>query len=374
MKILNESDLKALTFQLQGATDDRNAIRARMRVLRALISSVDTDLSDLLAQLRAEYESFMNAQVQYNIDFDAWVQLRLTNIEAAFAALDQRRPVVMMGTDAQPAKFAEIDSLGGFNLLGTGLVDQSAGTTLNVTKGIGKAVITVNSGTGLAGSFIVTGDSVDRDTGAITVGDSETILMDWGVVSVNNNGTDADGNATWDLDKCYITTKWFKGTVNIAGGVGTKCTISVYHCSFESLHNATSGTIDALDVNVYTTNANAWYYGYLYHVDVLEAAYLCNVKPVTNVSIPSGTAIAGKYWRLRRSELDLTLATTRAGVFLNMFHGPSPQQYLQDLEWKVWAKVIDGAVVTIAAAPPAPTPPSGGGGGGGAKLPDIEVP
>lgn len=349
-------------------TQDLVPLEARLRRLASSLSDQQANLRNIrLTVLRLLVERFVahtTAQSEYNTEFSDYVDGRFDSLEDAFNSLDQSKLAAIMGHINQPAKFLEIDTFGGFNLLGTGLVDQVAVTTLTVEKGTGRLIIVVDSGTGLSGDFNVNGDTVDRDTGAVTVSDNE-IVHQRGAITVDNSTTDTEGNTIHDITGALITRKWFTGTVVISGLDGAKATIRAFHCSFEQFDDSEGATLDTYDVNIFTNHMNAWMYSYLYHVDVKETLQDVDITLITSISIEQGTAIANRYWRQRRANLNLTIATQRGGLFGNIFVGPSPNQFTEDLEWKLWMRLDRGNEVDLGSPPSAPSVPSGGGSGGG---------
>jgi hypothetical protein len=68
------------------------------------------------------------------------------------------------------------------------------GDDLVFTKGVGKFLIVVNTDAGddYVGDITVTGDSVDRETGAVTTTDTDTLTING--VSTDTTTTDNDGH------------------------------------------------------------------------------------------------------------------------------------------------------------------------------------
>jgi len=55
-----------------------------------------------------------------------------------------------------------------------------------------------------------------------------------------------------------------------------------------------------------------------------------------NIGTDGETAIASRYWRLRRGNLARALNTTTDGVWASIFYANSPA-YVEDVTMKVWA-------------------------------------
>lgn len=206
---------------------------------------------------------------------------------------------------------------------------------INVTKGIGKIILVLNAGTDVSGTITFTGDTVDRDTGTVTAGDTESITVD--ALTTDDSDTDAQGNARYDFTGAYITSKWYSGAVAITTANTTFTDVDVYHCSFEQFNDYSNLTVRTFDINTLTTNANAWIYAYLYVVGVWDTGPKVDIDRVATLSIASGSALLNQYWRLRYSNIDWPIDGAKDGVFVDMFLGPLATAYFDDLSMKVWA-------------------------------------
>ena len=211
----------------------------------------------------------------------------------------------------------------------------NSGADIVVPKGIGKLVIVVNAGSDLVGDITVTGTSVDRNTGAETGSDTDTVSING--LTTDNSDTDAQSNVRHALIGAYITSKWFVGSVTLSTADVTLTDVDVYHCSFEQYNDEPAIHLSSFDIGLLTTNANAFIHAYLYSVEV--TGDVCNVTREASVEIASGAAIAGKYWRLRRGGISKDLVGTTDGIFVDMFLGPTNQTYFEDISVKVWATV-----------------------------------
>lgn len=248
-------------------------------------------------------------------------------------------PVCLTSYDAEPAGGAESNIHGGLLSLATGQALDASPTNITVSKGTGKLLVVVNSGTDTAGSITVTGTSVDRNTGATTASDTDTLTVSG--TSTDNSSTDTNGNTKHAITAAYLTSKWFAGTVTLSTTDLTLTDVDVYHVSFEQFGDAGGLTLQALDANLFTTNANAEFDAYLYTVAVTGGACAITLAAELHVGADGEPAIANKYWRLRRGNLAQALDGANDGVFLDVHYSNAPA-YVEDVTLKVWADVAPG--------------------------------
>lgn len=235
--------------------------------------------------------------------------------------------------DAQPARTSVTEWNGGILSLATGQPLDSVPTDIVVTKGIGKLVIVVNAGSDLAGDITITGTSVDRNTGATTVADTETIAID--ALTTDNTTTDANGNKVWGFVGAYISSKWFQGIVTLSTTDLTLTDVDVYHVSFEQLNDTPGIVLTTLDANIFTTNVNAEFDVYLHTLHVTGDK--CNIDNNSSLHVGSAgmTAIANKYERLRIGNIGEILDGTTDGFWVNVYYSNSPA-YVEDVTLRVW--------------------------------------
>lgn len=209
---------------------------------------------------------------------------------------------------------------------------------INVTAGIGKLIVMANAGGDSAGVITLTGDTVNRNTGVVTVGNTENITLIG--LSTDNSDVDAEGNDRHALVGGYISTNWFRGAVAITtagGGAGVTLTnTDVYQCSFEQF-NDQGGTIETFDINTLCLNVAAWLYAYFY--TVIVSGSRVNVTRMSSLEVPAAISVADKYYRLRDDTLSVNLDGTTDGVFIEVFFGPMPQVYWADFSMKLWREV-----------------------------------
>ena len=242
-------------------------------------------------------------------------------------------PITMF--DAVPSRGSESNWNGGLLSLATAQPLDSVPTDLVITKGIGKIIIVVNAGSDIDGEITVTGTSVDRSTGATTGADTDTITID--ALTTDNSTTDSNGNTVHAFVGAYITSKWFTGSVTLSTANLTLTDVDVYHVSFEQLNDQPNMTLDTFDANIFTTNVNAEFDAYLYDLHK-EGGDKCDIEnhAAIHVGADGETAIANKYWRLRRGGINQDLDGTTDGFWVDVHYANSPV-YVEDVTIKVWA-------------------------------------
>ena len=245
--------------------------------------------------------------------------------------------------DAEPARASETHWNGGLLLLTAGTIASPTSTQLgpttpaddiSVSKGIGKIVVVVVAGSDVAGTITVTGEKIDRDTGASTPAHTNTITVD--AVTTDGSSTDSNGNRVHSFTGAYITDDWFTGTV-VLSTTTLNLTCFVLHVSFEQFNDMPGITVNTLDANIFTTNVNAEFDAYLYDLHK-EAGNKCDIENHASLHVGADgeTAIANKYWRLRRGSIAQALDGTTDGVWIDAHYSNSPS-YVEDVTIKLWA-------------------------------------
>ena len=245
-------------------------------------------------------------------------------------------PVCLQDYDPSPARSSESNIHGGILSLATGQALDSVPTDLPVTKGIGKLIIVINAGTDIAGEITVTGETIDRNTGASTPADTDTITVD--ALTTDNSDTDTNGNTRHAFEGAYITSKWFTGSVTLSTTNLTLTDVDVYHVSFEQFGDQPGITLDAFDANIFTTNVAAEFDAYLYSLEVTGDKCDVTREASLNVGADGETAIADRYWRLRRGNIAKALDGTSDGIWVDVHYSNSPA-YVEDVTLKVWATI-----------------------------------
>jgi len=245
--------------------------------------------------------------------------------------------------DAEPARASVTNLHGGLLSLATAQPLDSVPTDLVVTKGIGKVMIVVNAGSDLAGDITVTGETIDRDTGASTPADTDTITVD--AVTTDASDTDTNTNPRYSFTGAYITSKWFTGTVTLSTANLTLTDVDVYHVSFEQFNDSPAITLNTFDANIFTTNVAAEFDAYLYTLEVTGDKCDISRTASLNVGADGETAIANKYWRVRKGALAKAIDGSTDGIWADVFYSNSPA-YIEDVNIKIWAsKVISMTIV-----------------------------
>lgn len=242
--------------------------------------------------------------------------------------------IALTSYDAEPSRTNVSNIHGGLLSLAVGQPLDSVPTDLVVTKGIGKLMIVINAGGDVSGSITVTGTSVDRNTGATTPADTDTITVD--ALTTDNSDTDSNGNIRHAFTGAYITSKWFHGTVTLSTADLTLTDVDVYHVSFEQFNDQSNLTLTTFDVNLITTNVSAEFDAYLYSLEVIGDK--CDIERTASLNVGADglTALANKYERLRRGNLAKALDGTTAGIWVDIYYSNSPA-YVEDVTIKIWA-------------------------------------
>ncbi len=222
---------------------------------------------------------------------------------------------------------------GGLHNMDTGSPLNTDPTDIVVAAGSAKIMVVVNAGSDLDGEITVTGTTVNRDTGAETGADTDTLTVD--ALTTDASDTDASSNARYSFTGAYITSKWFKGTVTLSTVDLTLTDVDTYCVAFEQFNDTPVVTITTLDITAKATNANAWLYSYLYTLKVTGDK--CNIARVASLDLPAAEVTANVYYRLRRGALAIAIDGTTDGIWLDVFPGPLASAYWEDMNFKVWA-------------------------------------
>ena len=255
----------------------------------------------------------------------------------AFVTATSHTQVSFSMYDAEPARGSETSLDGAFIAIATAQPLNSSPTDLVVSKGTGKLVVVINAGSDLAGDITVTGTSVNRDTGATTADDTDTLTVD--ALTTDNSDTDTNGNTRHAVVGGYITSKWFTGTVTLSTTNLTLTDVDVYHVSFEQFDDTANITLDTFDANILTTNVAADFDAYLYAIVVTGDKCTISREASLNVGADGETAIADRYWRLRRGNIAKAIDGTTDGTWVDVHYSNSPA-YVEDVSIKVWATEI----------------------------------
>ena len=252
-------------------------------------------------------------------------------------------PIVLTEYDAEPARASESNIHGALLLLTAGTINSPTPTQLgpatpandiSVTKGIGKVLVVVVAGSDVDGTITITGEKIDRDTGASTPAHQNTITVD--ALTTDNSTDDSNGNRKHAFVGAYISDDWFTGTVVLSTS-DLDITVHVYHISFEQFNDRPSLILNTFDVNMLTTSVNAEFDAYLFDLNATTGNKAdVELHSELHVGADGGAAIAGKYWRLRKGNINQPLNGTTDGIWVDMHFSNSPA-FVEDVTMKVWA-------------------------------------
>jgi hypothetical protein len=112
----------------------------------------------------------------------------------------------------------------------------------------------------------------------------------------------------------------------------------VYHVSFEQFDGNDDIVLNTFDANLFTTNVNAEFDAYLYNIHI-ETGSKCNIVNDASLHVGTGgeTAIADKYWRLRRGNIESALDGSTDGIWIDVHYSNPGAANVEDVTLKVWA-------------------------------------
>jgi hypothetical protein len=115
--------------------------------------------------------------------------------------------------------------------------------------------------------------------------------------------------------------------------------------SFEQFNDSDNVTVNTFDVNLFTTNSNAEFDAYLFDLHV-ESASKCNIENHAELHIGADgeTAIANKYWRLRRGNISQRVDGSTDGVWIDVHYSNPGAANIEDVTTKIWATKIQALI------------------------------
>lgn len=221
---------------------------------------------------------------------------------------------------------------GGIESISTGNALDSDPTDIDDTIGLGKIIVVINAGGDVTGEITVTGTTVDRDTGAETGADTDTLTVD--TLSTDNSGTDSGGNVTYAFVNAYMTSKWFKGAVTLSTTNLTLTDVDIYQCSFEQFNDLPNVTIDTFDTNQFANNASANIYWHLYSVK--PSGDKVTLAKEKSMELIAADVSVNLHYRLRRGNLGISIDGTTQGFFVQCYPEPLNNIYWEDINLKIW--------------------------------------
>ena len=164
-------------------------------------------------------------------------------------------------------------------------------------------------------------------------------------MTTDDTTTDANGNTVHDFTGAYISSKWFEGSVTLSTVDLTLTDVDVYHCSFEQVNDTPGLTLDTFDANIFTTNVNAEFDAYLHTLHV--TGNKCNIDNESSLHVGAVgmTALANKYERLRRGNINEALDGTTDGFWVDIHYSNSPT-YVEDVTVRVWFSIAQSITLT----------------------------
>ncbi len=226
------------------------------------------------------------------------------------------------------------------------IADQSgtvlnSGTNITGNNGQSKLMISVGAVTTI-GTITITGDTVNPDTGAITISDTEDIIIPaTGNTTTDTSTTDTNSIDIWDFVGGYITSKWFKDGFTISTIDASLTDLDVYQITYEQFNRKTNIVIDSIDANFHVSNIGASFSGHFYKVVVTNSRV--DITSIADDVWTTGTGtafpVANRYYRIRDGELDENINGSTDGVFVTLaFQGVG--SYFTDVGMKVWTRIL----------------------------------
>lgn len=205
-------------------------------------------------------------------------------------------------------------------------------TDINDTVGLGKILVVINAGGDVTGSITVTGTTVDRDTGAETGADTDTLDVD--TLSTDTSGVDSGGNVTYGFANAYLTAKWFKGAVVLSTTNLTLTDVDIYQVTFEQFNDLPNIVVDTFDTTQTATNTAANIYWHLYSVK--PSGDKVTILKESTMELLAAAVSANLPYRLRRGNLGISIDGTTQGIFVQCYPEPLANTYWDDINLKIW--------------------------------------
>jgi hypothetical protein len=229
--------------------------------------------------------------------------------------------------ESKPDRGSELQMLGGMESVISG-GSVSSGSPDVGTSGCSKLLFVINAGSDTAGSITITGDSVDRNTGAVTASDTEVVTIDG--LTTDASDTDAVGNPRYSITSAPITTKWFQGSVTIST---TDVNLSDFDCYGVAFHqfgdDPASVVVAGIDITALSTSTDGWLYAYMYSLEVTDG--MATITRIASAELPSSVVTAARHHRRKIDNAAKALNPSTDGIWINIYPGPFNQRYWQDM-------------------------------------------
>ena len=234
------------------------------------------------------------------------------------------------------------------SLHGTLLVNNSeSGTALNSitpitgSGGQSRVFAKVIAGTDLVGTMTITGTSVDRDTGAETIGDTENIAINGLTIDATIND-DGNGNQVYDYENAYVSSKWWKGSLTFSTTDLDISNIVFAQIGYEQFADSENIELKSFDTTYITSNTNAIMDFYMYSV-VLDGNTAV-IKKIAEQHQTTGDPEG--HYRHKRS-LSTMLNGATDGIFMDLYLKPDTLQYFSSFINKVWVDIPETINVIV---------------------------
>ena len=209
-----------------------------------------------------------------------------------------------------------------------------------------KLMLVVKAGTDINGTATITGRKVDRDTGIITPGFTEDIIID--SLSIDGSSLDGLGNDLHNFTNCYMSTEWYDDGFVISTTDLNISNLDVWSVAFNQFNGITPVTVDTIDMTATITNGAAEFSGHAYSVEVVNGK--SSIVAFADYEMPSAESNVGLY-RFKSSGLAKELNTATDGIFVDVFFMPINSSYFENVALLLWAEssqsvnvIVDGSL------------------------------
>jgi hypothetical protein len=213
-----------------------------------------------------------------------------------------------------------------------------SGNSISVTNGVSKLLVDLRACSDSAGSITVTGDSYNRDTGAVSAADTDTLTISG--TTTDNSSQDANSNDIHEWSNIYITSKWMTDAVLTTADI--TCTeVDVWGVMFEQANDNDNATLATIDISAIPTNTNAWFYTYVYLLtvsgDTASIVEQVNAASCQPLEVTTAESEANVPYRLR-CVMDADFDGTSDGFWVEMHPGPNALAYWTNISTKLWVE------------------------------------
>lgn len=228
-----------------------------------------------------------------------------------------------------------LNQFGGLSTAITGgSVSNGAPQAFNM--GRGKVAIAINAGTDFDGTLTITGTTYDPETGALTPGDTEDIVID--ALTVDSSDTDAEGNDRFGFTGIYISSKTFVDGCSLSTTDTDISDLDIYSILFELFSGVEDTVVDAVSVTCTSVDDAAWFYGYMYGV-FNTSGRKYDITRAISFEQAVGTVDADVYYNFSRDNLGVAVNGLTDGGWMSLHFGPFNATYWEDINVRVVAEL-----------------------------------